>query len=231
METYSSTHDLFLYLDSDAVISNHNLSIYNFLSNISWVPTSICEEFTVNACHAALPYDTWLKSDTYVLPNSGVIFFRPTLEFRQFVQLWWHFNMHESNMAGWYEQDVLWNILQDLPSQAAPRPSKKQLADREAWNTKVKIIIEDLNLVTRLGIFNHATFGYKHQSQFILHMTSNVGQSNRVPQLTQLWRRERGTLNRAKLLAEISRKYLVSFDTTLDRIPSRILASNFSLAA
>jgi hypothetical protein len=128
METYTSTHDLFLYLDSDAVINNQDLSIPALLSDISWVSPSKCKNFSVKACHAAFVYDTWKKTDMFVVPNSGLLMFRSTIQFRQFIQLWWHFNMHESNFYGWYEQDSLWNILEGIPSPAAKGPTPDQVS-------------------------------------------------------------------------------------------------------
>ncbi len=128
LETYSSSYDLFLYLDSDAVINNHNLSIPTLLSNLSWVKPSKCKDFHIKSCHVAFAYDTWNKTDTFVVPNSGMFLFQPTIQFRQFLQLWWHLNMHESNFYGFYEQDSLWNLLEDIPSPAAREPTSDEVS-------------------------------------------------------------------------------------------------------
>ena len=105
------------------MLNNHSLSIDSFFSSTSFVPPSRCHNFNINTCHVVFGYDTWRRTETFVVPNSGLFIFRPTLQFRQLVQLWWHLNMHESNFFGFYEQDSLWNILEDVPSPAAPRPS------------------------------------------------------------------------------------------------------------
>lgn len=127
LETYASTHDVFLYLDSDAVINDHDLSLSKFLSNLSWAKPSKCKEFNINSCHVAFAYDTWNKNDSFVVPNSGIYLFQATPQFRQFLQVWWHLNMHESNFFGFYEQDSLWNLLENIPSPAARRPTTAQV--------------------------------------------------------------------------------------------------------
>lgn len=123
LETYSKQYDLFLYIDSDAVISNHSIEISGFLSNVSFVSPSKCKSFNIDACHIVFGHDPWKRTPSFTVPNSGLFLFRPTLQLRQLVQLWWYLNMHESNFYGFYEQDSLWNLLEDVPSPAAPPPS------------------------------------------------------------------------------------------------------------
>jgi hypothetical protein len=36
--------------------------------------------------------------------------------------------MHESNFFGFYEQDNLWNLLEDIPSPAAPAPTSAEVS-------------------------------------------------------------------------------------------------------
>ncbi len=128
MTTYSLTHDLFLYIDTDVVINNHNLSLTDLLSNISWVSSSKCKSFHINHCHVGFVYDSWNKNETFVVPNSGIFIFHVTQQFREFIKIWWNLNFSESNFFGFYEQDSLWNLLEDLPSPAAPRPTSAQVS-------------------------------------------------------------------------------------------------------
>jgi hypothetical protein len=73
-------------------------------------------------------------------------------------------------------------------------------------------------------------FGNTNRSQFFVHMTSGLGANNRAPELVKIWHRIQRTLNESQLLVELSNQYVIQFDTTNDRIPLSILASNLTFA-
>ena len=102
--------------------------MHNFLSNVTWLSASRCKYLHRTHCHIGFVYDPWNRNTTFVVPNSGIFIFQVTQQIRTLIQTWWNFNVSESNFHGFYEQDSLWNLLEDIPSPAAPKPSADQVS-------------------------------------------------------------------------------------------------------
>lgn len=105
----SSEETTLLYIDSDAYVKNHSLSLEEFVETRA--PPKVIWGSLPKQTHSLffLNNEPWHK----MRPCSGIFVMRAGLTLRRFIKAWWDYDLPSSNFKDWYEQDALWD-LQDL---------------------------------------------------------------------------------------------------------------------
>jgi hypothetical protein len=115
-------YERMLYLDSDVFVFRH-VDFEEELSSspLSWGHSGASASFVIGANR---PF-TWHPE----LPCTGVFLFRPQPPGRDLARRWWDTRGWERNHA--YEQDALWNVMQNAYAQAKCKRKGGPLLDRD----------------------------------------------------------------------------------------------------
>jgi hypothetical protein len=204
-------------LDSDAIIVNQSLSLYDYMKYVPYVVSNNrgCHFLLHTNCDIAFMHN---KPFTLKFPNSGVFLFRKadlldnpfeTIVARLF-QLWWHHNRSEKNFEHDYEQSSLWNILYQYDFY-------KNIHLNDS-NANLYMMSSRLQLKRLISIIDDFSFEFQNGTQFIEHIGST--RETRLADMNRAFNRLSINTSTAKFLYETVRtKHLINLDTSWDRIP------------
>lgn len=221
----STKYDWFLYLDSDAVIVNQSVSLYDYMEYVSYIVSRDrgCHFLLHPKCDIVFMHN---KPFTLTFPNSGVFLFRKADPIQnpfdtmtaKLLQLWWHHNRSDKNFVHDYEQSSLWNILYQ-------HDFYKNISLNDS-NSNLYKVSRRLQLSQHTSIMDDSSFDFHNSAQFIEHIGSN--RKTRLSDMNQALKRLSINASLAKFLYETVRtKHLRKIDTSKDRIPPIKFTSNF----
>jgi hypothetical protein len=214
---FGARYDWFLYLDSDAIVINQSLNLYNYMKHVSYIVSRDrgCHFLLHRNCDIAFMHN---KPFTLNFPNSGIFLFRradllsnpfETIAGRLF-QLWWHHNRSDKKFEHDYEQSSLWNIVyqHDFYKHIGLNDSNMILYAKS----------NRLQLRRYISMIDDFSFDFQNGTQFIEHIGST--RKTRLEYMNRaLVRLSINTTVAQFLYKTVRNKHVIKLDTSWDRIP------------
>ena len=219
-------YDWFLYLDSDIIIVNQSMSLYNYVRNTPYIVS------LNRGCHFILHANCDIafmrkRSTALDFPSSSVFLFRsPDLSKDSFktrvarlFQLWWHHNKSENNFVHNYEQSSLWNIVYQYDFY-----KNLELDDN---NKNLYALSKRLKLKQYTGIMNDFSYDYQDGTQFTAYINST--RKTFVDSINRAVDRLIVNATVAQFLYQtVLSEHVITLDTSRDRIPVVNFIDSFS---
>ena len=145
----SGNYDYIVYIDSDCIFKNHEKKIEDYIlseKNITFITN-----FMNGVANGVL------------LPNAGFFGFKVNQTSIDFIKGWFNYDLKESNLDGFWEQDALWLYMYGLP------PKQEYLVEMYKLRVPNRAINENI------GIIDDVIFIEK-EGQMVLHICHIVSQ-------------------------------------------------------
>ena len=150
LELAKGVYDYIVYLDSDCIFKDHACTIENYINN------STKDIFFVTNFMNGNPHGI-------PLPGAGFFIFKVNDISRDFIRKWYEFDIKERNENLFWEQDALWLLMYNLPS------------DTNMLNEIYQCKVPNRPLNSHIEVIDDITFIEK-EGQFLLHICHVVAQ-------------------------------------------------------